>query len=72
MLTGQSDKAPGGAKNYVVNGKMTGGFAFVAYPVEYGNSGGDDIQHEPGWRSASEGSGKGDHRDSDRNDRVRP
>jgi len=39
MLTGQSDKAPGGAKNYVVNGKMTGGFAFVAYPVEYGNSG---------------------------------
>ena len=39
MLTGQSDKAPGGAKNYVVNEKMTGGFAFVAYPVEYGNSG---------------------------------
>jgi len=39
MLTGQSDKAPGGAKNYFVNGKMTGGFAFVAYPAEYGNSG---------------------------------
>ena len=39
MLKGQSDKAPGGAKSYVVNGKMTGGFAFVAYPAEYGNSG---------------------------------
>jgi hypothetical protein len=39
MLKGQSDKAPGGAKDYVVNGKMTGGFGFVAYPAEYGNSG---------------------------------
>jgi Protein of unknown function (DUF2950) len=39
MLTGQTDKAPGGAKDYVVNGKMTGGFAFIAYPAEYGNSG---------------------------------
>jgi hypothetical protein len=39
MLTGQSDKARGGAKNYVVAGKMIGGFAFVAYPAQYGNSG---------------------------------
>jgi hypothetical protein len=39
MLKGQTDKAPGGAKDYAVNGKMTGGFAFVAYPAEYGNSG---------------------------------
>jgi hypothetical protein len=39
MLRGQTDKAPGGAKGYMVNGKMTGGFAFVAYPAEYGNSG---------------------------------
>ncbi|MGA7313261.1 MAG: DUF2950 domain-containing protein [Silvibacterium sp.] len=39
MLKGQSDKTPGGAKEYEVNGKMTGGFAFVAYPAEYGNSG---------------------------------
>jgi hypothetical protein len=31
--------APGGAKSYVVNGKMTGGFAFVAYPAEYRSSG---------------------------------
>ena len=39
MLTGQSNKARGGAKNYVVEGKMTGGFAFIAYPAAYGNSG---------------------------------
>jgi hypothetical protein len=39
MLKGQTDKAPGGAKNYLVHGKMIGGFAFVAYPAEYGNSG---------------------------------
>jgi hypothetical protein len=39
MLSGQSGNAPAGAKNYFVNGKMTGGFAFVAYPSNYGNSG---------------------------------
>jgi hypothetical protein len=39
MLAGQSNQARGGAKNYVVAGKMTGGFAFVAYPAEYRNSG---------------------------------
>jgi Protein of unknown function (DUF2950) len=39
MLKGQTDKARGGAKNYIVNGKLVGGFAFVAYPAKYGNSG---------------------------------
>ena len=39
MLNGQSKNAPGGAKQYVVDGKMVGGFAFVAYPAEYRNSG---------------------------------
>ena len=39
MLKGQGKEAPGGAKDYVVNGKMVGGFALVAYPAEYGNSG---------------------------------
>jgi hypothetical protein len=39
ILKAQGDKAPGGAKSYVVDGKMIGGFAFVAYPAEYGNSG---------------------------------
>jgi hypothetical protein len=39
MLKGQGSHAPGGAKDYVVDGKMSGGFAFVAYPAEYSNSG---------------------------------
>jgi len=39
MLKGQTDKARGGARSYIVDGKMTGGFGFVAYPSEYGNSG---------------------------------
>jgi len=39
ILTKQGPHAPGGAKNYVVNGKMTAGCAFVAYPVEYRSSG---------------------------------
>jgi len=39
ILSNQGDKAKGGAKDYVIDGKMTGGFAFVAYPAEYGNSG---------------------------------
>ena len=39
VLTRQGPHAPGGAKNYVVDGKMTAGFAFVAYPAEYRSSG---------------------------------
>src|SRR5271157_1544579 len=39
MLTGQGKKGPGGAKSYIVNGKMAEGFAFVAYPAEYRSSG---------------------------------
>jgi hypothetical protein len=39
MLTRQGGNVPGGAKDYVVDGKLVGGFAFVAYPAEYRNSG---------------------------------
>jgi len=39
ILTRQGKDAPGGAKSYIVKGKMTGGFAFVAYPAEYRSSG---------------------------------
>jgi hypothetical protein len=39
ILTRQGPNAPGGEMDYVVNGKMIGGFALVAYPAEYGNSG---------------------------------
>jgi hypothetical protein len=39
VLTRQGPSALGGAIDYVVRGKMIGGFALVAYPAEYGNSG---------------------------------
>ena len=39
ILTRQGAAAPGGDLDYVVNGKMIGGFALVAYPAEYRNSG---------------------------------
>jgi hypothetical protein len=39
ILESQGKNAAGGAYSYVVNGSMLGGFALVAFPVEYGNSG---------------------------------
>jgi len=39
LLRSQGSSAPGGAKDYTVDGKLTGGFAFIAYPVKYRNSG---------------------------------
>lgn len=39
ILKGQGKNAPGGAYNYVVKDNMIGGFALVAYPAQYGNSG---------------------------------
>ncbi|MGA8740833.1 MAG: DUF2950 domain-containing protein [Terracidiphilus sp.] len=39
ILTKQGDKAPGGAKDYIANGKMTGGFAILAYPSGYRTTG---------------------------------
>jgi len=39
ILRRQGAHAPGGAKDYVIDGHMTGGFALLAYPAEYGDSG---------------------------------
>jgi hypothetical protein len=39
MLKKQGPNAPGGAFDYLVNGSMVGGFAVIATPLEYGNSG---------------------------------
>ena len=38
-LTAQGPAAPGGAKSYIANGEMKSGFALVAYPADYRNSG---------------------------------
>jgi hypothetical protein len=39
ILKSQGKDAPGGAKSYIVDGEMVGGFAFIAYPAEYRSSG---------------------------------
>jgi hypothetical protein len=39
ILKAQGKNAPGGAYNYVIKGNMIGGFAVIAYPAKYGNSG---------------------------------
>lgn len=39
ILKGQGPDAPGGAYDYVAQGRMIGGFALVAYPASYGSSG---------------------------------
>lgn len=39
MLTAQGPNAPGGEASYLADGRMTRGFALIAYPAEYGSSG---------------------------------
>ena len=39
ILTRQGKSAPGGAFSYVINGRMIAGFALIAYPAQYGESG---------------------------------
>jgi hypothetical protein len=39
MLTSQGPDANGGARDYVKDGKLTGGFALLAFPAAYGASG---------------------------------
>jgi hypothetical protein len=39
ILTAQGDRAPGGSASYIVDGKMTGGFAILATPVKYAETG---------------------------------
>ena len=39
LLKGQGKNAPGGKYDYIINGNMIGGFALVAWPAEYGESG---------------------------------
>lgn len=39
LLTGQGPAAPGGAYDYRVRGKLFGGFAVIAWPLKYGETG---------------------------------
>jgi hypothetical protein len=39
VLTAQGSNAPGGARNFLVDGHLLGGFALIAWPREYGTTG---------------------------------
>ena len=39
LLYSQGPEAPGGAYDYLVNGRMLGGFAVIAWPVRWGETG---------------------------------
>jgi hypothetical protein len=39
VLTGQGAHAPGGAISYLVGGRMTKGFAMIAWPADYATTG---------------------------------
>jgi len=39
ILTAQGPHASGGARDYLENGELTGGFALVAWPAQYGKTG---------------------------------
>ena len=39
ILKSQGNHAPGGARNYLVGGHMTGGFALLGFPAKWGDSG---------------------------------
>jgi len=39
ILTAQGASAPGGAYNYIASGRMTNGFALIAWPAQYGETG---------------------------------
>jgi hypothetical protein len=39
ILTAQGTSAPGGARSYIIDGDMSGGFALIAYPAKYAYSG---------------------------------
>jgi len=62
ILTAQGAAAPAGKYNYVINSRLIGGFAMVAWPDEYGKSGvmtlvvnhyGDVYQKDLGPKSAA-------------------
>ena len=53
ILTRQGPAVPGGKMNYLQHGQMTGGFALVAYPVRWGESGDHDLHRQSGRRRIS-------------------
>ena len=48
ILTRQGEKASGGARNYIIDNRMTSGFALIAYPAQYRQFRCDDLSYKPG------------------------
>jgi hypothetical protein len=66
ILTAQGAAAPGGARSYVSNGEMSGGFALIAWPATYGATGittfivnQDGVVHERDLGSDTEAAARG-------------
>jgi hypothetical protein len=55
VLTRQGPHTPGGAYDYVINGRMLAGFALLAYPAQYGNTGIATFVVNQGGKSLSKG-----------------
>ena len=70
ILTRQGKHAPGGKYNYIINGHMIGGFALVAWPAEYGETGHHDFHREPAGPRLSEGLGTQDRQAGPRHESL--
>ena len=67
ILTAQGDDAPGGARSYIVNGRMTGGFRHPGDARQVRRNRHHDFHERPGWRDlrARSGSRHGEDRSID-------
>ncbi len=72
ILKWQGRNAPGGARSYVRNGKMTGGFAFIAYPAAYRSSGVMTLRRRRGRCGPRKRSGPEHHGPCPGHEGVRP
>ena len=70
ILYKQGADAKGGAKDYMVNGKLTGGFAFIAYPETYGDTGITTFIINQSWSRLRERSRQEHHRAGNDHNRI--
>jgi hypothetical protein len=72
ILTRQGTHAPGGKYDYIINGNMIGGFAMVAWPADYGNSGVMTFVVNQQGRVYQKDLGKKTDSSRSQNERIRP
>ena len=71
ILTGQGDNIAGGAYDYVINGNMIAGFALIAWPVKYGETGVQHFRRQPAGHRLRDRS-RPQHREARRDQAVQP